>query len=162
MQIVYSSKDLTSYPSQINSPQESVTLTSKLGKLKSLGCSVQHKYRRLQQASWTEQSDCVSGYTVTVALEQRKGSKKLLAFKMPLNIHIVQKTHIFSSSSFKKITFPSSLFFIDNIYNLLILFSLQWFEWAKKKNLNPKVSSSEKSISWFNYIILNLALLHKC
>lgn len=70
VQIFYSSKDLSSCLSHIYSSQESITLTSKPDKLKSLGCLVQQKNNLLQQASWSEQinysirlhSDC---WTVT-------------------------------------------------------------------------------------------------
>lgn len=57
VQIFYSSKDLSSCLSHIYSSQESITLTSKPDKLKSLGCLVQQKNNLLQQASWSEQSN---------------------------------------------------------------------------------------------------------
>lgn len=67
VQIFYSFKDLSSCPSHICFSQESITLPSKPGKLKSVGCTVKHKYNQVQQASWRYQSN-VSGYTVTVPL----------------------------------------------------------------------------------------------
>lgn len=97
VQRFYSLKNLRSCHSNVCSSQKSITLTSRPNKLKSLQCSVKHNHNQLQQESWSEQSNYLSGYTLLHCIN-RERREKLFAFKMSSFIYKVQKSHMFPSS----------------------------------------------------------------